>query len=292
MTGSKAEQDYPPEGEFLTIDGRRLHVLVQGSGPDVVLIHGASGNLRDFTYDLVDRLVPRYRVIAVDRPGLGHSDRLHDDGESPAEQAAVLDRAAAMLGVERAVVVGHSYGGAVALSWALDHPDRVAAVVSLAGAAMPWPGELGPWYRVASTGMGGATLVPMVAALLPSVVVRRLIGKIFSPQDAPAGYADHVGVDLSLQPDVLRANVRQVGTLKDHLAVMAPRYPTLRLPIEILQGTADTIVPAVVHARPLREIAPDARLTELPGVGHMLHHVDPAATVAAIDNAARRGGLN
>lgn len=293
MSGKRTHGSHAaPQGTFLTIDGRRLHVLVRGHGPDVVLIHGASGNLRDFTFDLMGRLVPRFRVIAVDRPGLGHSDRLHDRGESPAEQARVLDRAAAMLGVERAVIAGHSYGGSVALAWALDHPGRVGAVVSLAGAAMPWPGELGPWYRTASTGLGGATLVPLVSALLPAAVVRRLIGTIFAPQPAPPGYGAHLAVELTLQPQVLRANVRQVGSLKSHLAGMAPRYPALNRPVEILHGTADTIVPLAVHGRPLAAILPDARLTELPGVGHMPHHVAPDATVSVIEHAARRAGLH
>ena len=73
-----AEADFPPTGAFVTVDGRRLHYEIAGNGPDLVLIHGASGSLRDMTFGLRDRLTDRFRVIAVDRPGLGHSDSLEE----------------------------------------------------------------------------------------------------------------------------------------------------------------------------------------------------------------------
>ncbi len=287
-----AARDYPPTGPLLKVGAGQIHAHVQGSGPDVILIHGASGNTRDFTWDLVGRLAGRFRVIAFDRPGLGHSEALHDRGESPAEQAAVLNAAAGLLGVTRAVLVGHSYGGAVAMAWALDHPGRVGAVMSLAGATMPWPGDIGPWYRIASSDLGAATVVPLVSALVPQSVPRKSIEAIFAPQPAPEGYADHVGVDLTLRTRALRANARQVGGLKPHVTAMALRYPTLQIPVEVVHGTADTIVPLTVHSRPMTVLLPDAHLTELPGVGHMPHHVAPEATVVAIDRAAARAGLN
>ncbi|PRY26279.1 pimeloyl-ACP methyl ester carboxylesterase [Aliiruegeria haliotis] len=287
----RAADLYPPTGRLLDIGGQQVHVHEEGAGPVVILTHGANGNTRDFTWDLVPRMVDRYRVIAFDRPGLGHSQPLETGGDSPAEQAAVLDAAAARLGVQRAVVVGHSYGASVAMAWALDHPERVGAVVSLAGATMPWPGELGPWYRIASNRVGAAIVVPLVAALLPRALAHRSVGSVFAPQPAPDGYAEHIGIDLTLRSVSLRANARQVGGLKPHVTEMARRYPALDLPVELLHGTADTIVPIQVHARPLSKLLPDATLTELEGVGHMPHHVDPSATLAAIDRAAGRAGL-
>jgi pimeloyl-ACP methyl ester carboxylesterase len=286
-----AEDRYPPTGPLLEIGGTTVHAHVEGEGPAVILIHGASGNTRDFTFDLVGRLSDRFRVIAFDRPGLGHTGRLPGWAETPAGQAALLDAAAAELGVERAVLVGHSYGGAVALAWALDLPDRAAAVVSLAGAAHPWEGDLGLWYRVTSSRLGGVTVVPLVAALAPRALAERSVASIFEPQPVPAGYVEHVGVDLTLRAETLRANARQVNSLKPHVRAMAARYPGLAIPIEIVHGTEDTIVPLETHSRPLARLAPNARLTVLPGVGHMPHHADPDAAVAAIERAAERAGL-
>lgn len=286
---------YPPTGPILRVNGHPVHAHIEGppagQAPDVILIHGASGNTRDWTFDLIGRLVPRFRVIAFDRPGLGHTPRLHDEGETPAEQAALLNAASDALGVRSAILVGHSYGGSVAMAWALDHPERVAAVVSLAGATMPWQGGLGPWYGIASSALGAATIVPIVSAFAPRVLTGQAIRSIFQPQDVPAGYTDHIGLPLTMAPAALRTNARQVNTLKPHVTAMAARYPNLSIPVEILHGDLDTIVPLEVHSRPMAALLKDAGLTVLGGVGHMPHHADPDAAVAAIERAAARAAL-
>ena len=70
---ARAEAAFPPEGRLIEVNGHRVHAVVTGDGPDLVLIHGASGNARDLTFDLAPRLAARYRVIVLDRPGLGHT---------------------------------------------------------------------------------------------------------------------------------------------------------------------------------------------------------------------------
>ena len=103
---------------IVEVSGHRVHYVEKGNGPPLVLIHGASGNLRDWTYRAVDQLSRRYRVIAFDRPGMGYTPRIDSDGASIFEQAALLSAASRQLGAERPIVLGHSYGGAVALAWA------------------------------------------------------------------------------------------------------------------------------------------------------------------------------
>jgi len=286
-----AEAAYPPTGRLLQVHGRALHADVSGTGPDVVLIHGASGNTRDFTFDLAQRLAARYRVIAFDRPGLGWSDDAGDAGISPQGQAEILREAARQLGVERPVILGHSYGGAVAMAWALQDRDGPAALVLLGGATLPWPGGLGGWYSLTSSRLGRATVVPLVSAFAPMSRTQDAIAAIFAPDPVPPGYAAYIGAGLTLRPGSLGTNARQVNGLRPHIVEMAQAYAQLSLPVEILHGTADTIVPADVHAIPLSTRLPDAVLTLLPGIGHMPHHADPAAVVAAIDRAAARARL-
>ena len=294
------EAAYPPVGQFVTLaDGRRVHALVTGEGPDLVLIHGASGNLRDFSFDLIGRLSDRYRVIAFDRPGMGYTDRaaarydavFSTRAESPAEQAAMLREAAGLLGADRPLVLGHSYGGAVALAWALDAPDGVAGVIDLAGATMPWPGGLGLQYDLTGSTLGGAVVPPLLSAFAPQSVVDATLTAIFAPDPVPPGYGAHVGAGLALRRDSFRANARQVSTLRPHVVAMEALYPTLTMPVEIVHGDADTIVPLDIHSARLAALIPGAALTVLPGVGHMPHHADPDAVVAAIDRAAARAGL-
>lgn len=293
-----AEARWPPEGQIVTVGDRRVHAVVSGTGPDVVLIHGAGGNTRDFTYHLVGRLDDRYRVIVLDRPGLGYTDRARDGldavwsdrAETPAEQAALLQAAVAQLGADRPIVVGHSYGGAIGLAWALDHPEAIAAYVSLAGVAMPWEGSLGGYYTVLGSAPGGA-LAPLATAFATETQMRAAVEGVFAPQPVPPGYVDHLGVPLSLRRDSLRANARQVNTLWPEIDAMSRRYGELTLPIEIVHGDRDRTVPLAVHSLPLTRLVPSAHLTVLPGVGHMPHHADPQAVVAAIDRAAERAAL-
>lgn len=282
-----AEAAYPPQGRLVEVGGRRVHAFTQGSGPDVVLIHGASGNLRDFSFAFMDRLAGRYRVTAFDRPGLGWSEDLGADGLSPIAQADQLRAAATRLGLRRPVVLGHSYGGAVAMAWALRDPAGTRGVVTVSGATMPWPGGLGPWYALTSSALGGATVVPLIAAYASLDRAEGAVSGIFAPAPVPRGYVDHVGAGLSIRRETLAVNARQVNALKPYLQAMSELYPQLDLPVEIVHGTADRIVPARTHAEPLSRLLPRARLTLLDGAGHMPHHSHPAEVAAAVDRLAR-----
>ncbi|MDO9526717.1 MAG: alpha/beta hydrolase [Gemmobacter sp.] len=284
----QAEATFPPTGQIIMVNGRQVHADVRGTGQDVVLIHGAGGNTRDFTFDLANRLARDFRVISFDRPGLGWSDSAGPDGISPLVQADILRAAAAQLGVRRPVVVGHSYGGAVAMAWALRDPQGTGAVVSVAGATMPWPGGLGAWYTITASDLGGVTLVPLITAFAPEARADQAIESIFAPDPVPAGYGAYIGAGLTLRRDSLRENARQVNGLKPHVTYMAAQYSQLTLPVEIIHGTADTTVPAQVHAQPMAALLPDAHVTLLNGVGHMPHHARPDAVVAAIRRAAAR----
>ncbi len=294
-----AEADFPPEGAFVEVDGRRVHYVQRGAGPDLVLLHGASGNGRDMTFRFMDRLTDRYRVTAFDRPGLGYTDRVSPGlanpfaarGETPMEQANLLRAAARALGIERPIVLGHSYGGSVAMAWALGDPEGTAAVVDLSGATMPWRGPLNWSYEITKGRLPGAVVPWLVAAWVPQRLVNRAVAGTFAPHDVPDAYAEQLGAALSLRAASFRANARQVNSLLAAVEAMAPRYPSLTVPLEIVHGDLDTIVGLEVHSRPLAALVPDAHLTVLHGVGHMPHHTHPEAVVAAIERARDRAGL-
>jgi len=287
----RAVAEFPPEGDFVTVDGMRVHAVVRGTGPDLVLIHGSSGNLRDFTFGLVGRLAARYRVIAFDRPGHGHSEPLPRQAEGLRGQARHLQAAAALLGAARPLVLGQSYGGGVALAWAVHHPGSIAGLISVAGVSHPWEGGLPPYYRVTSNLLGAYLAVPLIAGLVPASRVEREVAAVFEPQKPKPGYAAHFGPALALRPDAMRLNARQRARLKAEVGELAPHYPDLRLPIEIVHGDADRIVEVSLHGARLAAEVADARLTVLPGVGHMPHQVAPDEVCAAIDRAAERAGL-
>ncbi len=286
-----AEARYPPVGRLVEVAGHQVHVHVEGSGPDLVLIHGASGNLRDFTFDLAGRLAEDYRVIAFDRPGLGWSDPLPEGTIGPVEQADHLRAAAAALDVRNPIVVGHSYGGALTLAWGLRAPAETAALVILAGVSHPWEGPLSLTQTLPATTLGRLVVNPLVAAFAGRGSIVNTLESVFHPQPVPEGYAEHVGAGLSLRRGSLRRNAEQLAGLKPHLAAMAPRYPHLPMPVEIVHGTADRTVGLSIHAERLVADVPQAVLTRLDGIGHMPHHAAPDAVIAAIHRAAASAGL-
>lgn len=280
------EAAFPPLGQILTVEGIKLHALTRGTGPDLVLIHGASGNLRDLL-PLIDRLASRYRVTAFDRPGFGWSDTIADDASLSA-QALHLAKGAAQLGITDPVVLGQSYGGAVALAWALDAPLKPRALVLVSAPSLPWPGKLDPWYRLTDSWLGQTVVIPLVAAFVPESYIDRTVTGIFAPDPAPPDYLSYIGAGLSIRRTTLRVNSDQVNGLRAQIVAQSPRYGTLTLPVELVHGTADTIVPLTIHSQPLSAILPAAHLTVLQGTGHMPHHAQPQAVLDAIDRAALR----
>ena len=286
---AQAIRDFPPLGQIIDVDGHPVHAVVMGEGPDLVLIHGASGNLRDMTFSLAPALATRYRVIAFDRPGLGHTPVL--DPDPIAAQASLLQRAAAQLGADTPLVLGQSYGGAVALAWAVHHPDNIAGLIPLAAASNPWDSPLSRFYQITSSSWGSALVVPALTAWVSLDYVNTTLASIFTPDTVPEGYDTYVGVGLSLRRSALRANAQQRKSILSEIKALQPRYGEIQVPTEILHGTADDIVGLSIHSEKLVTQIDGAVLTRLDGIGHMPHHSAQVAVVDAIDRVAQRAGL-
>ncbi|MBB5515820.1 pimeloyl-ACP methyl ester carboxylesterase [Rubricella aquisinus] len=277
---TRAEAIWPPQGQFVTIGGRRVHYWRQGAGQPVVLIHGANGNLRDWTFHLAGALAQHHDVIAFDRPSHGYTDGIAKRGD-PHGQAALLRAALAALGVSRPLIAGHSYGGAVALAWAVDAPKDVAGLCLIAAPSHEWEGSAGRLYEILDTPIIGAALAATLPPLIGPRIVRTRLPCIFTPQAMPDGYPAHLGAPLALRRETVRATAADISRLKDVIRRMIPRYAELPMPIEMIHGTADTIVPCDIHADHLIRAVPHGTLTRLDGVGHMPHHTHPETVLDA-----------
>jgi pimeloyl-ACP methyl ester carboxylesterase len=131
---SNAENDNRPAGQFLEVNGVRLHYVERGSGTPLVLLHGNGSMIQDFeSSGLIDLAAKNYRVIVFDRPGFGHSDRPRNVVWTPAAQAELINSALQRLGVSDAIVLGHSWGASVAVALALKYPDLVQGLVLASG---------------------------------------------------------------------------------------------------------------------------------------------------------------
>jgi len=134
----KAEHDNPPAGQFLEVDGVRLHYVERGSGEPLVLLHGNGSMIQDFeSSGLVDLAAKNYRVIIIDRPGFGHSSRPRNVIWTPDAQAQLIRRALDRLGVSHAIVLGHSWGASIAVALALKFPAFVRGLVLASGYYYP-----------------------------------------------------------------------------------------------------------------------------------------------------------
>ncbi len=284
----------PPQGEFVDIDGTNVHYVTRGSGPDLILIHGAGGSSREWTFSMMDKLEKNYRVIAVDRPGHGYTDRIKNranDAETLKEQADLVYALAEHLKVDKAIVTGQSYGGGVASAFAVHHPDKLAALVMIAAVSNPWEDGLDPWYENTNTFFGKNFLIPTISLFATRPKADDIAAGIFEPQPVPEGYVDHMGFKLSTRASQIRANTSQIYRSLGDIQAQAPRYGEIDVPVEIIHGDTDTTVPLKVHSIPLSKQIKGANLTVLEGVGHMPQHSHEAEVISAIDRAAKRAGL-
>jgi pimeloyl-ACP methyl ester carboxylesterase len=301
MVGTRAiERAHPPSGRFITVDGARLHVLELGPAGDglpIVMLHGASGTLEDMRLALGERLAlggqlaageapaRRHRVILIDRPGHGWSDA-SPTTIGPGRQAALIAKAFDVLGVPRAIVVAHSWSGALATALALDHPQRVAALVLTAPVTHPWIGGVSWYYEVATLPLIGPLFTATVALPLGSLLMDAASAKVFAPQPLPKDYTQRAGIRMVLRPVQFAANARDVKALKAHVTAQAPRYRELTMPITVFTADKDTIVPPETHARPFAAAVPGVRLIEVKDAGHGVHHVAAERIVAEIERLA------
>ena len=279
-------------GEFVTAGGVRVHYVRAGEGRPVVYVHGAKGSVYDFTLSVGSRLAQRYAAVAMDRPGSGFSGRPAEGENSPQAQAAVLRAAAAELGLERPILLGHSFGAAVALAWALAAPQDVAAVVTLGGYVLPIGGH--PAWAVAL--LRSPTALRAVGALGRSRVGRPLVvsavKRAFSPGTPPPEYTA-VAPRLALETANLISDGEDRKAAEAGLTALRPLYPGLLVPLVIVVGAEDRMVPPTLSER-LHALVPASELVRVPGAGHMPQFTAPDAVIAAVDRAAdaRRGGAD
>jgi pimeloyl-ACP methyl ester carboxylesterase len=283
----EAESKYPPKGKFIELDGVRLHYVERGaSGLPIVMLHGM-GAVSDelLGSGLVDRAAERHRVLAFDRPGYGYSDRPGGTRWTAKGQAELIRAALAKLGIDRAIVLGHSWGTLTALSLALDHPELVAGLVLIAGPYFPVrnPQPLlmsGP----ALPGIG-AVLANTTSPLLLRLTGPLALKQVFAPNPIPDTFKERFPHGLGLRPKQVRALAGDAGLLQASELSLSKRYRELTLPIALVAGDADKIVP-FHHTERMQEAVPHARLFRAAGVGHMVHWVDLNLVMEAVDVVA------
>jgi pimeloyl-ACP methyl ester carboxylesterase len=280
----QAERDNPPAGRFVEVDGVRLHYIDEGDGPPVVLLHGNTVSLQDFIGSgLIAALAPRHRVIAFDRPGFGYSDRPRNRLWTASAQAALLEQALIALGVDRPVVLGHSWGTHVALRMATDSPANVAGLVLVSGYYYPGARLDVAWTAPVALPVLGDAMRYTVSPLAGRMLIGTTVKAMFSPAPVPGDFFDIQSREMLLRPSQIRAEAEDAAFMIGGAAQLRHRYGDLRLPVGIFAGAGDKIVDVASHSARLHRDIPHSTLTALPGAGHMVHYAALDDIVRAID---------
>lgn len=288
-TSRKVESVLPAKGRLVDVPGARLHIREfgeqQAGSPAILMIHGLAGQLSHYTYGVAGRLAAHHRVIVVDRPGSGYSSRAPEAAADLSTQAAALAALIRTLGLGPAFVVGHSLGGAIALTMALEHPQQVAGLALLAPLTHIRD-DVPPVF--AGLTIESPTLRKLVAWTLAIPVSIRNSAKtlevVFGPEPVPKDFATRGGGLLSLRPSAFLSASSDLQALPARLPQVQARYAELRLPVSVLYGKDDRILDWKANGQALVDKVPGARLELVEG-GHMLPVTQVEATADFIANA-------
>ena len=268
-----------PTGRFATIDGVRIHYYEHpGKDPAVVLVHGLPGTADDF--DKVVALLPGRHTIALDRPGFGYSDGGYHSFD---RQLTLLHDLLDARGIARPVVVGHSYGGTLALGYADRYPDVVRGLVLVDAAA---GGEHSGWFQRVQSRFVQFLSWPVVQPLADvtfSQVVRTASAKqadtaAFDPNPVDPAH-EHRVLAINMRHEDLDAYAGEQLHADGVIEALDKRLSSIATPAVVIQGDHDQFVKPA-HGRAIAAALPHAQLVMVSG-GHMAPYVHPAVVAAA-----------
>lgn len=291
LQARRIERLYPIIGEMIDVGGYRLHcVHLRGPAetdlPPVVFIHGASGNLRDQMAAFRERLEGRADLIFVDRPGHGWSERGSRANRFPDGQARAIATLLDRKNIDRAVISGHSFGGAIAASMALEAPHKVSGLLLLSAATHPWPGGVDWHYTLSAMPMIGRVFTELLTMPAGLMRISRVARCVFRPNDYPTDYLRRSATALVLRPQAFRHNGFDVTNLHDHVTRTAPRYRTIQTPTVIITGDHDEIVSPDIHSAAMAGEVAGAQLLRIRGIGHKPDFAATDLCIASIEHLA------
>jgi pimeloyl-ACP methyl ester carboxylesterase len=186
------------------------------------------------------------------------------------------------MGIDRAMVLGHSWGASVAASLALRHPETVsglvlasgyyfptvrADVVMLSGPAVPIIGDILSY-----------TLAPLISRAIWPLLMR----KIFGPAPVPAKFSGFPKA-MAMRPSQIRASAAETAIMIPNAIVEREEYRGLKMPVAIIAGQEDRLIPIDEQSARLHEEIAQSSLHRITGAGHMVHQTATAAVMSAIE---------
>ena len=282
------ENTVPPQAladadsQFIDVDGLQVHLKERGAGaPNLLLLHGFAASTYSWR-EVIDELGQYGRTVAYDRPAFGLTERPFVTPErnpySPAYQAAQVPALLDALDMEGAILVGNSAGGTTAVRAALDYPERVQALI-LVDPAIYTGGGAPSWADWLLDTPQADHLGPLLARQITDWGYQ--FGR--SAWHDPARFTDEIwqGYTKPLGADNWDYALWQLTRSSD-AADLAARLPELTLPILVITGDDDRIVPTEQSIRLAAEL-PNAELVVIPNCGHVPQEECPQEFMMAVE---------
>ena len=279
----KIENKYPPLGYFKNIDGYNIHYTDIGSGQPLVLLHSQPANERQFDL-LKNKLKENYRVISIDRPGMGYSEGPKiNSSERLFLQAEIISKLLDEIIDEKPIVVGHSYGGALALSLALNEEKNIKKLILVNTVSHPWKGD-GVWlpFKIITNPLIGKIFSQTYAMIYGKSVIDRSADDNFPDNKPTPGFVNRVGAELTLRPASLESYAFDAINLKSSLSKQYKKYKNLNIPVTILAGKGDRVTPNKTHSFQLHKNIKHSKLIELSNVEHSIPELNPMKIIEEI----------
>ncbi|GHF73682.1 alpha/beta fold hydrolase [Seohaeicola zhoushanensis] len=277
----------PPAGQVVPVRGGSIHYVEIGNpeAPPLLLIHGIAAQLQHFTYGVTDLLRDDYRLIVIDRPGSGYSDRIEDTDAALPVQARMIAEFLDAKGIGPCVVAGHSLGGAVTLALALDHPEKVRAMALIAPLTHVQE-EIPAIFK--GLELRNRAMRRFVANTLALPVGKATADKVlafaFAPESPVPDFMTRAAAVLGLRPEAFIGASSDLVTLETALPAQVARYGALTPPGAVLYGAGDVLLNPALQGEAMR--AYGLRYETLPGRGHMLPITAPAEVARFIREVA------
>jgi pimeloyl-ACP methyl ester carboxylesterase len=287
VTG-RTELKFAPEGKFVDVGADRLHYIEYGTPgkPAIVFVHGLCGQLRNFAYMDMRALAKDYHVVLVDRPGAGQSIRGEGSRANVYAQARTIAQFIAKLGLDRPVVFGHSLGGAITLALGLNHAQQVRRLGLIAPLTMYENTAPGPFKALRLRWEPLRRLISLTGAVPAALLINHQAVKgVFHPERVPFDFGTKGGGDSGLRSHTFYAASSDMVAAPDDLPDMEMRYATMPVPVDMLFGREDAILPYDKHALGLQKRLPSVNLRTVAG-GHMLPVTQPDDTLAWVREVA------
>jgi pimeloyl-ACP methyl ester carboxylesterase len=259
-----------------------LNVIERGEGQPVVFLHGQLVTHADWPRHIIDPLSRKCRVMTLDRAGYGDSGS-EGNHASPYAQASGLQNELRARGVTAPILVGHSFGGMVALAFAARFP--VQALVLLAPLCFPEARIEHAWLAPRSMpAFGSVWSRLMVGAGIDRAVLEMAHALMFFPAAPPAAWRASYPFDQILEPAHLAWEGEEAASVHPLSWLGYRNWSAITAPASVLVGAQDAVASIYRHGALLPLVLKQARLMRFPGVGHMVHHLRPEAVLAAIEH--------